>query len=295
MEETENHPLLHLLHAPTTADSDVYTTSTAPPTTLEARNDFNNFSFRLVFIAVIALVSVWASHEASKGFSITIINDAGATLAGKRFHLFYVSNDGATRLILERSKFAENILYPRDHLPKKNINHVVLRLSSRNLTRPVMTDSGEQDGEYVIHLNPSIMAEPNFKHATFLAVQRGMARIWLWDGQGNAPTSLINGIVDYITTLAISGGAPPSSSGGAELPEYSGSGCWKGNNDPRAVAGFLNYCEGKREGFVRRLNQEMRNDWHENMVDDALGPGDMPATTLCDAYLSSRGFSTTSI
>nr|GMD90322.1 uncharacterized protein LOC109150370 [Ipomoea batatas] len=239
MEDTQNH---HLLRPPTTADSDVYTAGTTP----ESRNDFNNFNFRLLFLACIALVSVWATHEASKG----------------------------------------------DHHPKKTITHVILRLSSRNLSRPATTHSGDRDGEFVIHLSPSIMHDPNFKHAMFLAVQRGMARIWLWDGQGNAPITLINGIVDYISTLAVSGGSPPAPSS-AELPEYSGSGCWTGNSDPRAVAGFLNYCEGKREGFVRRLNQEMKNNWHEKMVDDALGG--MPAKTLCDSYHSSTQFSTSSI
>nr|GMD84238.1 uncharacterized protein LOC109150370 [Ipomoea batatas] len=289
MEETQNHHLFRPLHPPTTADS--------AGTTPESRNDFNNFNFRLLFLACVALVSVWATHEASKGFAITIINDAVAggcdTVAGKRFHLFYVSNDQATRLILERSQFAENTLYsPSDHHPKKTITHVILRLSSRNLSRPATTHSGDRDGEFVIHLSPSIMHDPNFKHAMFLAVQRGMARIWLWDGQGNAPITLINGIVDYISTLAVSGGSPPAPSG-AELPEYSGSGCWTGNSDPRAVAGFLNYCEGKREGFLRRLNQEMKNNWHEKMVDDALGG--MPAKTLCDSYHSSTQFSTNSI
>ncbi|XP_019153823.1 PREDICTED: uncharacterized protein LOC109150370 [Ipomoea nil] len=291
MEETQNHHFLRPLHPPTTAYSDGYTTGTTP----ESRNDFNNFSFRLVFIACIALVSVWATYEASKGFSITIINEAaGDTFAGKRFHLFYVSNDQAIRLILERSEFAENTLYPpSDHHPKKTINHVTLRLSSRNLSRPATTVSGERDSEFVIHLSPSIMHEKNFKHSMFLAVQRGMARIWLWDGQGNAPVTLINGVVDYISSLAVNGGAPAAAAAGAELPEYSGSGCWKGTSDPRTVAGFLNYCEGKREGFVRRLNQEMKNNWHENMVDDALGG--MPAKTLCNSYHSSRRFSTSSI
>ncbi|VFQ82682.1 unnamed protein product [Cuscuta campestris] len=196
-------------------------------TTLQLQNDdFNDggFTFRLVFIAFIALLSIWANHEATKGFAVTVVNDAGGTAAGRRFSLFYESDDRATRLILDRSKYLEDLL---PFCPKKGIDHVVLRLSRRNMTSPVVIESGER-GEFVIHICPSIVVGPNFELATFLAVQRGMAHIWLWDCHGNnaEQTRAINGVVDCIASFD---GAPPHS-GGAERPDYSVSGCWMGGN-----------------------------------------------------------------
>ncbi|CAH9100223.1 unnamed protein product [Cuscuta europaea] len=184
---------------------------TVPETIREDQYDFNvssSFTFHgILFIAFIALLSLWANHEAAKGFSISVINDAGDTAAGKRFDLFYVSNDHATRLILERSKFVEDIIshtHTTCHRlqPKKDkIKNVILRLSSRNLTRPAMIESGEQ-GIFVINLSPSVMADKNFKHATFLAVQRGMALIWLWESQrDDDQTSLKEKVIDGDASL----------------------------------------------------------------------------------------------
>ncbi|CAN4087316.1 unnamed protein product [Withania somnifera] len=262
-------------------------------TTNSYQNDHNFTSsdssiiLRLAMVIFVGVVSLWANYEASKGFSITIVNEAieEGTFVSKRFNLFFVSNDEAIRLVLKTSKFVENILYPindDDHQDsdqsqiKKQVKHVMLRLSSRNLTCPVIVKLLSQDNndEFVIHISPSILKGPNYKRNIFLTLQKGMARIWLWDGQGNAPSSLVNGMIEYITSLASS-----TESESVEPVKLDRS-CWK-SKDTRTIVNFLNYCEGKREGFVRRLNKKMKNGWHEKMLDDALG---MPVWHLCETY-----------
>ncbi|PQM37182.1 uncharacterized protein Pyn_39938 [Prunus yedoensis var. nudiflora] len=94
-----------------------------------------NILVRFLSVFFIGLLALYANREASKGFDITVINDIKDSVAGRRFHLFYVSNDKATRIILDTSNFVEHLLYPEAHAqPKKHINHVVLRLSSLNST-----------------------------------------------------------------------------------------------------------------------------------------------------------------
>ncbi|KAJ8534534.1 hypothetical protein K7X08_016262 [Anisodus acutangulus] len=246
-----------------------------------------NIILRLVLVIFVVVVSLWANYEASKGFSITIVNEANdqSTFSSKRFDLFFVSNDEATRLILKTSKFVENILYPiNDHLDsgqpqiKKQVKHVILRLSSRNLTRFVIVKPSRDNDEFVLHISPSILEGPSYKRDMFLALQKGMARIWLWDGQGNAPSNLVNGMIEYITSLA-SFGRITSESELVEPMKLNRS-CWK-SKDTRTIVKILNFCEGKKEGFVRRLNKEMKSGWHEKMIDDALGT---PSWHLCETY-----------
>lgn len=217
---------------------------------------------RFLLIILIGTVSVWANYEASKGLIITVINDSGNSSPGKRFSLFYVSNDKATRIVLTTSQFVENLLYPEDHHtqtsyspnPKKQVNHVILRLATQNLTTKFLVES-TKNHEYILHLCPSIMDQENYNHEVSSAVLKGMSRIWLWDGdgQGNSPQGLINGMVEYISSLA---GLTP------ELPEYSDDGNYWEGKDAIAVAQLLDYCEKQNVGFIRRLNQAMRNDWH---------------------------------
>ncbi|CAK9173926.1 unnamed protein product [Ilex paraguariensis] len=265
----EQHLLQPLLSTTTTATTD----HAASATSFISDNGKAFLSdlgiiFRLVLIILIGMVSIWANHEASKGFAITIINETADTSPGRCFSLFYETNDKATRILLNASKFVENILYLDDSLPKKQVDHVIFRLASRNLTHMVTVDYG-QDNEFVLHVNPSIMQETNFSHAMLLAVQRGMARIWLWDGQGNAPLYLINGMVEYITELAGFGTALNSGVGDSLESDYT---CWN-SKDSKAVAQFLNNCERHRPGFIGRLNQAMRQGWHDRTVDDVLAKG----------------------
>ncbi|KAJ4982444.1 hypothetical protein NE237_033281 [Protea cynaroides] len=237
--------------------------------------------YRMVMVIFIAIVSIWANYEASKGFEIIIINDAGNTPAGHRFAVFFISDGKAIRIVQNTSEFAEKVLYPNASQPKKQVHHVTLRLAGRNLTDVVVVNMSKSH-EFVLHISPSMMEEINLEKAMVSAVQRGMARVWLWDGEiSTAPRSIIDGMVEYVGISAGFGGSPDS--GGLKLPEFDGNSCWD-DRDSVNVARFLNYCERVRPGFIGRLNQAMRDGWDVRTVDDALG---LPAQQLCYYYYSS--------
>ncbi|KAL8126855.1 hypothetical protein AgCh_013958 [Apium graveolens] len=213
--------------------------------------------YRFVCIILIRTISLWANYEASKGFAITVINDAGDSFAGKRFSHFYISDDKATRIVFGASKFVENILYPSDHehrsvFFKKQVNHVILRLANvHNMSTNIIVES-RANNEYVLHLNPSIMEHKNFNHDIVSAIQRGMARVWLWDGHGTVPKPLTNGMIEYIISWN-------------SQPEFINS----SKNSPEAdmVTEMLVNCVKKTSGFVRELNQAMRDHWQDSTFD----------------------------
>ncbi|KAM3204146.1 hypothetical protein P3L10_027555 [Capsicum annuum] len=208
-------------------------------------------------VIFVGVFSLWENYEDSKGFDITIVNEANDQSAFAS-DLFFMSNDEATRLIPRTSKFIENILYPisdrresHQQKIKKQVKHVIPRLSSQNLTSPVIVKpSQDNNNEFVMH-----------------------------DGRGNAPSNLVNGMIEYITSLASSSRHETPESKPVE-PVKLGRSCWK-SKDTMTIVKFLNYCEGKKEGFIRRLNQEMKNGWHEKMIDDAKG---MPSWHICETY-----------
>ncbi|KAI5339728.1 hypothetical protein L3X38_019000 [Prunus dulcis] len=251
-----------------------------------------NILVRFLLVFFIGLLALYADREASKGFDITIINDIKDSVAGRRFHLFYVSNDKATRIILHTSNFVEHLLYPEAHAqPKKHINHVVLRLPSWNLTSHnigvvVHHSPNKQNDHFVLDISPSIMDDqPNAHRTLVTAILRGMAHVWLWDGEARAPPELIDGMVEYTRMVAEQGLFDETKSYGmsTKLP-----GCdrfWWKDKDPRVVAQMLNYYEGHTKGFIQRLNGAMREKWHDRMVDDALG---MPLQNLCGTFNFSR-------
>ncbi|KAI3707020.1 hypothetical protein L6452_25180 [Arctium lappa] len=277
------------------------TTATATATDHEpmdpnmTTNVSGSITFRLILISFIGILAIWANHEASKGFNITVVNDAGKhSLARKRFSLFYESNDKATQIVLNTSRFVENLLYPNDQEflnSKKPINHVILRLAPTNIPAMVVVDSNSQEPhEYIISLSPSLLMKTSKNNeAIVLAVLHGMARMWLWDdGKGATPAVLLNGMVEYISSLA---GFTVTQvwKSGVHTPENNEI-CWK-DRDPRRVAGFLRYCDQSKQGgggggdgeVIRRLNRRMSNNssWDDWMMDDALG---MAGHHACASY-----------
>ncbi|KAI3682819.1 hypothetical protein L1987_83106 [Smallanthus sonchifolius] len=143
MHKMNNYPLHHsLLDTTTVTTTTAATTTSCPPKSVNYPNTLPTVSdliSRLILISSFATVAIWANHEASKGFSITILNDSGKhSIPGRRFSIFYESNDKATRIVLNTSSFVETLLYPKnqqfDHA-KKQINSVTLILAPKPFRR----------------------------------------------------------------------------------------------------------------------------------------------------------------
>ncbi|KAL0362526.1 UNVERIFIED_CONTAM: hypothetical protein Scaly_1207800 [Sesamum calycinum] len=280
----ESHHLLRPLLSPSTTTTT--SPAVAPPLddhvvdNLKPISSNSSIILRLSLVAFIGIVSIWANHEASKGYDITIVNESADTFLGNRFQLFYVSNDEAVRLVIQASKVVENFLYPdHDSRIKKPVSHIIVKLADRNLTDNIIVES-DTDQKFVLNISPLIMDGTNFGQAMVQAVQRGVARIWLWDGRGNAPESLIHGIVEYMIDHLWA--TRPRSD--RAKPLRSATTCWK-DGDSRVVAEFLDYCERRRPGFIRRLNHGMMDGWDDGKLDGLLG---QPAQNLCTSYESLR-------
>ncbi|KAK6120980.1 hypothetical protein DH2020_045277 [Rehmannia glutinosa] len=88
-----------------------------------------------------------------------------------------------------------------------------------------------------------------------------MTHIWQWNGNGQAPGGLIEGIADFVRLKA---GYAPShwvSPGQGDR--------WDQGYD--VTARFLDYCNGLRNGFVAELNKKMRSGYSNNYFVELLG------------------------
>ncbi|XP_052207127.1 uncharacterized protein LOC127811376 [Diospyros lotus] len=269
------HPLLPLSAAATNTFENINVNDDR----LKSISSNSHIIIRLSAVVFIGILSVWANHEAAKGFHLAVENQPLASAAGRRFQLFYVSNGKAARLVLNASNFVETLLYPPPNSKmKKQVRRVTLRLAGRNLTQIAAVESVEEQ-DFLIHLSPSVMEQRDVDSAMLRALRQAMARVWLY--HNNAPRSLVNGMIEYITGLPGSPAVEHSRGGG-------GGGCWK-DDDPTAVARFLDYCEERKRGSIQRLNQAMEGSWHDRTVDEVLGE---PAQDLCKSYMSRQHLAT---
>jgi hypothetical protein len=221
--------------------------------------------FRVVTVLAVACASLFAQHEASKGFGIDVVNGAPRnSAAGRRFHLLFVSNGRAERILHRASRGVERSLFPDASFPRKPVARVTVRMAGHNLTAgDASVDAGAR-GEYVVSLSPGLVMSSS-TDAVAAAVRRAVARMWLWDGRGAAPARVTESMVEYLVSPGAGEGRPEE------------------NEQQCMSARFLRHLEQRRGGFVARLNRAMRDRWSDAAVDAALGA---PARPVCAAYLA---------
>ncbi|KAF6997841.1 hypothetical protein CFC21_014014 [Triticum aestivum] len=238
-----------------------------------------SIAVRYLAVALVAAVSLFAQHEASKGFRINVVRGGGtAGAAGRRFDLLFVANGRAERVLHRASRRVEDALFPDPSFPRRLVARVTVRLmAGGNLTADDATVDAVTDGEYVISLSPRLLSPSSgggsagAADAVAAAVRRAVARMWLWDGRGAAPARVTEAMVEYLATAV-----PDESSSPAE--EHASA-----SNTQCISPRFLKHLERRRAGFVARLNRAMRDRWSDAAVDAALGA---PARPVCAGYLA---------
>ncbi|CAI0423950.1 unnamed protein product [Linum tenue] len=91
---------------------------------------------------------------------------------------------------------------------------------------------------------------------------REMARVWQWNGDGQANPGLVDGIANYVRMKANL--APV---GQSTKPRCGGR--WDQGGD--VTARFLDYCDSMRKGFVADLNMKMKYSYSDNYFQQLLG------------------------
>ncbi|CAN1785221.1 hypothetical protein LINPERHAP1_LOCUS16802 [Linum perenne] len=235
---------------------------------------------RVLLIIFIGITSLWANHEASKGFQVQILNDASDSPAGKRFSLFYISNGRATSILVNASNFVEHLV--GTHPSHRNqIRRVTLQLSAG---APTVETAG--DGEFVIRLSPALMLGPagSRDSAVKSAIFRGMAFVWLRESR--APSWVIEAAVECVNRIAgFGGGGDVLELLPSEIGDHRRRICWGETTDVTVVAGLMEYCERRKEGFLRRLNHELMNGWNDRTTVERAAA--MPVEKICESYKNS--------
>ncbi|OAY82184.1 hypothetical protein ACMD2_18792 [Ananas comosus] len=224
---------------------------------------------RMLFVAAVAAVSLWAHREASRSFGISVVVADPRSTPGRRFALAFASNGRAERLVHRAGRLAHRALYPDPGaFPPKPVRHVTLHVAPHAAPS---VGPGERPQEYVIYLDPLALVAltpAEADAAVSRAVRRAVARVLMWD----PPEEVADAVADYVASAAAA--AEPSE---PDVGGSAGASCWS--------EGFVRYCEARREGFVARLNREARARWSERAVESALGE---PLERACAAYRRRR-------
>ncbi|OWM64814.1 uncharacterized protein LOC116203433 [Punica granatum] len=208
-------------------------------------------------ILLVSLLIVLSALEARAQVRYTISNNAATTPGGIRFTneigIPYTEQTlaSATDFIWQSFQQANA---PDD---RKNVQQVSLFIDNMD---GVAYTSADQ-----IHVSASYLAgySGDLKSEYTGVVYHEMTHVWQWNGAGQAPGGLIEGIADYVRLKA---GYIPS-----HWVQPGQGDRWDQGYD--VTARFLDYCNGLRNGFVAELNKKMRTGYNDSFFMDLLGKG----------------------
>ncbi|EES20008.1 uncharacterized protein LOC8083809 [Sorghum bicolor] len=239
----------------------------APSSSSSSSPSTKSIVLRVAVVITVACASLFAQHEAGKGFAVAVANDAPrGSATARRFDLLFVSNGRAERALLHASRGVERALFPDPSFPRRPVRRVTVRMAGHNLTAGA-TVHAAAPGEYVVTLSPSLVASTSAgtaADAVAAALRRAVARMWLWDGRGAAPARVTESMVEYLASVAAAGDGTGDEAAATPLSAVDDHGC-------SMSARLLRHLEARREGFVARLNRAMKDRWSDAAVDAALG------------------------
>lgn len=114
-----------------------------------------------------------------------------------------------------------------------------------------------------IHVSADYIAKysGNIKMEITGVLYHEMAHVWQWNGNGQAPVGLTEGIADFVRLKA---GLAPSHWVGPGKGDR-----WDQGYD--VTARFLDYCNSLKNGFFAELNKKMRGGYSADYFRQLLG------------------------
>lgn len=164
------------------------------------------------------------------------------------------SND-AQQIMDAATQFIWQTFAQQSSADRKNVQSVTLIVESMSGVAWTSNDQIHLSAEYVANYQGDV------KNEITGVLYHEMTHVWQWNGNGNAPSGLIEGIADYVRLTA---NLAPST-----WPKPGSGNKW---DDGYAVtAYFLQYCDTVTSGFVAQMNSKMGDGWDVGFFSDITG------------------------
>ncbi|KAG9440384.1 hypothetical protein H6P81_020549 [Aristolochia fimbriata] len=207
-------------------------------------------------ILTICSLMVWTAITTQvQAVEFEVTNEAVGTPGSTRFEKEVGIDYGkqtlqsASTFIWQTFKQAKN--------ERKNIQRVrlIVRSMSGNAAASTSNDEISLNANFVENLSGDA------KVPVTGVLYHEMTHVWQWNGNGQAPGALIEGIADFVRLKANYADPNWVQPGGGDK--------WDGGYG--VTARFLDYLNGIKDGFVADLNRKMKDGYSENFFVELMG------------------------
>ncbi|KAJ6751179.1 hypothetical protein OIU85_001676 [Salix viminalis] len=207
--------------------------------------------FRHVY--VISLLVLLAINTVS-AVDYTVTNRAGATAGGARFTRD-IGADYSKKTLASATAFTWRTLRQTNAADRKDVRAVNLFIDVMDGVAYATNNEIHVSNNYIRNYSGDVRREITG------VLYHEMVHIWQWNGNGQAPGGLIEGIADFVRLKANYAPSHWVQAGQGDR--------WDQGYD--VTAKFLDYCNGLRSGFVAELNKKMKAGYSAQFFVDLLG------------------------
>ncbi|KAK7308193.1 hypothetical protein VNO77_41793 [Canavalia gladiata] len=205
-------------------------------------------------IHVLCLVVILGGIEGRNEVEYSVTNTASTTAGGVRFSN-EVGADYAKQALKSATQFAWRVLQENALGDRKRVQKVSLIVEEMDGVAYATNNEIHLSARYVGSYSGNVK-----KEITGVLFHE-MTHIWQWNGNGQTPGGLIEGIADFVRLKA---GYAPS-----HWVKQGQGQRWDQGYDVTAY--FLDYCNTLKSGFVAQLNKKMRDGYSSQYFVQLLG------------------------
>ncbi|KAJ0801075.1 hypothetical protein HanPI659440_Chr03g0112621 [Helianthus annuus] len=202
----------------------------------------------------LSFLAIFAALQQTTAVDYTVTNRAAATPGGVKF----TNNIGVgytKQTLFSAKKFIWATFQQNTRRDIKNVARVSVFIDDMDGVAYASNNEIHVSAKYIQGYSGDVKTEITG------VLYHEMTHIWQWDGKGQAPGGLIEGIADYVRLKA---GYAPS-----HWVRPGQGDRWDQGYD--VTARFLDYCNGLRGGFVAELNKKMRSGYDNGFFVELLG------------------------
>ncbi|XP_050366159.1 uncharacterized protein LOC126784713 [Argentina anserina] len=203
---------------------------------------------------LVSLLITLAGLHAAHAVDYTVTNNAGSSAGAVRFNN-EIGADYSLQTLASAADFIWKVFQQSAVADRKSVDKVSLFID--NMDGVAYASNGE------IHVSASYIAgySGDVKKEFTGVLYHESTHVWQWNGNGQAPGGLIEGIADFVRLRA---GYAPS-----HWVQPGDGDRWDQGYD--VTARFLDYCTTLKDGFVAELNNKLKTGYSVNFFVEILG------------------------
>ena len=200
------------------------------------------------------LVTLLAIIQGIHAVEYVVTNNAGNTPGGVLFNN-EIGSDYSKQTLISAADFIWRLFQQNNDADRKNVPKVSLFIDDMDGVAYASNNEIHVSARYINSYSGDVKREITG------VLYHESTHIWQWNGNGQTPGGLIEGIADFVRLKAGYAASHWVQPGQGDK--------WDQGYD--VTARFLDYCNGLKNGFVAELNKKMKDGYSANFFVELLG------------------------